>query len=157
MAQIKNLVNELFVNANRPEQGDNRSYYVKSLNKILNDGILTIEISKRGFHSTNPSFVDANGKLKPFDVKISGHGMVRRVFLREFSAEDLLKQIAKFVQDPRISEKHTTSLRVSGFHVVECYKCNGRGIIPAFSHVCQGICFDCYGTKYVPKKYTLSV
>jgi hypothetical protein len=157
MAQIKNLVNELFVNANRPEQGDNRSYYVKSLNKILNDGIITIAIKERGMHWTNSSFVDSNGKLKPFDVKISGYGMIRRCFLREFNAEDLLKQVAKFVHDPRISEKHTTSLKVSGLDVVECYRCNGRGFIPGFSHVCQGICFECYGSKYVQKKYTLSV
>ena len=154
MAQIKNLVNELFVNANRPEQGDNRSYYVKSLNKILNDGILVIKIAPKGFHD---KIVDANGNQKPYDVEISGHGMVMRVFLKEFDAEDLLKKVAKFVQDPRVSEKHTTSLKVSGFESVQCYKCNGRGIIPGFRHVCQGICFECYGTKYVPRKYTLSV
>lgn len=157
MAQIKNLVNELFVNANRPEQGDNRSYYVKSLNKILNDGILKINIAPNKMHWTNPNFKDANGNIKPWDIQISGHGMIRRVYLQKFNAEDLLKQIAKFVQDPRVSEKHTTSLKVSGVHSVECYKCNGRGIIPGFRHVCQGICFECYGTKYVPKKYTLSV
>ncbi len=157
MAQIKNLVNELFVNANRPEQGDNRSYYVKSLNKILNDGIITIAINERGMHWTNPCFVDANGEKKPFDVKISGYGWTRRIFLREFNCEDLLKQVAQFIKNPAIAEKHTASMKVSGLHVVECYRCNGRGFIPGFRHVCQGICFECYGSKYVEKKYTLSV
>ena len=157
MAQINNLVNELFVNANRPEQGDNRSYYVKSLNKILNDGIITIAINERGNYWTNPSYIDANGKLKPFNVKISGYGMIRRCFIGELSAEDLLKQVAKFVHDPRVSEKHTKSLKFSGLNVVECSRCNGQGIIRAFSHVCQGICFECYGSKYSIAKYTMSV
>lgn len=30
----------------------------------------------------------------------------------------------------------------------KCSKCNGKGVIPAFMHVSQGVCFDCMGVGY---------
>jgi hypothetical protein len=29
-----------------------------------------------------------------------------------------------------------------------CTKCKGKGIIPAFMHYCEGVCFDCMGLGY---------
>lgn len=33
---------------------------------------------------------------------------------------------------------------------MECYKCNGTGKIPGFSHVSGGVCFQCNGAGVLP-------
>lgn len=35
---------------------------------------------------------------------------------------------------------------------ITCYRCNGRGHIPGFAHVAQGICFLCKGAKTLPAR-----
>jgi hypothetical protein len=156
--KAQNLVNELFKSANRPEQGDNRSHIVKTLNKVLEDGIVKVAISEKGKAWTNKNYVDANGNKINFNIEIKGYGRVRRAYVTPYiDADDVLKQVGKFLQDPIVSEKHTAAINVSGFEVCECERCNGKGIIPAFHYYCQGICFECYGSKYIVRKYTLSV
>lgn len=155
---MKNLVNELFVNSGRPKQGDNRSYYVKCLNKILSDGLIRVQIAENGKVWTNPKFVDKNGNLQKFNVELKGYGYTGRYYYdRYVDAECVLKSVAKFVSNPSISQLHTKSISIYGKEICECSKCNGRGIIPAFRHYCKGICFDCYGTKYVVKNYSISI
>jgi hypothetical protein len=156
--KAQNLVNELFKSANRPEQGDNRSYIVKTLNKVLQDGVLKVAISEKGKVWTNKNYVDANGNKVKFNIEIKAYGYVRRAYVSDYiTADDVLKQVGKFLQHPNVSENHTSTMKVSGFEVCECERCNGKGVIPAFHYYCQGICFECYGSKYVVRKYTLSV
>jgi hypothetical protein len=33
-----------------------------------------------------------------------------------------------------------------------CYKCNGTGYLPGYSHVAQGVCFDCKGSGTRPDR-----
>ena len=154
----KNLVNELFLNAGRPEQGDNRSYFVKALNKVLSDGFIKVEIQQKGKIWTTPNFVDAQGNKKKFNVEIKGYGWRRRIDIGDrFNASDLLKQVGAFIQQPEVAEKHKTTISAHGFECVECSRCNGKGIIPAFHYYCQGICFDCYGSKYQVRRLTINV
>jgi hypothetical protein len=152
-----NLVNQLFVNSGRPEQGDNRSYFVKALNKVLSDGFIKVSIQDKGRVWTNPKYVDSNGQLKKFDIEIKGYGYTARVYRGSFSATDLLKVIGEFIQSPEISEKHIKSITASGLEICECSRCYGKGVIPAFSYYCNGICFECYGSKYSVRKFSLSV
>ena len=153
---MANLVNEMFEKANRENQGDNRSYYVKCLNKILQDGIIKIAISDKGKIWTNPNYKDKGGNLIKFNVQINGYGYIGRYYYdRYVDAECVLKSVAKFISNPNIIDLHVKSMQVHGSECVECSKCNGKGHISAFSHVCQGICFDCYGSKYIVKKYTV--
>lgn len=156
MAQ-KNLVNEMFVASGRPEQGDNRSYFVKALNKVLNDGFVDVSICPKGKVWSNKNFVDANGNLRKFNVEIKGYGWKRRVDIGEFDACDLLKEVGKFIQIPEVAEKHKTTITGTGFECVECSRCHGKGIIPAFNYYCQGICFQCYGSKYEVRKFSVTV
>jgi hypothetical protein len=154
----QNLVNELFKSANRPEQGDNRSHIVKTLNKVLEDGIIKVEICEKGRVWTNKNYVDANGNKEKFNVELKAYGWVRRAYIQPYiTADDVLKQVGKFLQNPNVSEKHTATMKVTGLEICECERCYGKGVIPAFHYYCQGICFECYGSKYVVRKYTLSV
>ena len=57
-----------------------------------------------------------------------------------FPIDGVLTKVARIISENR-----------NGFDFMknsdcECSKCNGRGIIPAFMHYCDGICFDCGGT-----------
>jgi len=158
MTSQKNLVNELFTNANREEQGDNRSYFVKALNKILADGFITISIQEKGRIWTTPKHKDSNGNLKKFDVEIKGYGFVLRAYLgSDFDAKDVLQEVGTFIQYPSVSEKHIKSFAISSLEECECKRCNGKGFIPQFNYYCGGICFECYGSKYSVKKVTLAV
>jgi hypothetical protein len=157
MTTAKNLVNELFVNSGRPEQGDNRSYFVKALNKVLSDGFIKVQIQQKGRIWTNNNFVDANGNLRKFNIEIKGYGWTKRVYSDNFDASDLLKYVGQFIQIPAVAEKHKTTITGTGFECVECSRCNGKGIIPAFNYYCQGICFDCYGSKYQVRRLTITV
>jgi hypothetical protein len=158
MATQKNLVNELFTNAKREEQGDNRSYFVKALNKIIADGLITIKIAPKGMAWEHKNIFDKNGNNKQYNVKINGYGFTQKSHLGEyFDAQDVLKVVGDFIQIPEVSEKHVTSIRVSGLQTCECPRCNGKGFIPQFNYYCGGICFECYGSKYSVKKVTLSL
>lgn len=141
-------VNELFEQSGRPNQGDNRSYFVKALNKILEDGYITISIQDKGKVWTNPKHVAKDGSLIQFNIIIKGYGWTKRVYDSNFSAKGLLTYVASFVQNPNISELHVKSISVNTLEVCECSRCNGKGFIPAFDYYCNGICFQCYGSKY---------
>lgn len=38
------------------------------------------------------------------------------------------------------------------YRTCKCSKCGGLGYIPFFGHIENGICFECYGNKYVTEK-----
>jgi hypothetical protein len=151
-----NKVNQLFQESGRPNQGDNRNYFVKALDKVLTDGFISIKIQQDGKIWTNPKHKDSNGNLIKFNIEIIGYGWRRRVYLNSFSAKDLLREVGLFVQNPSISDAHVKSISVSGLEVCECGRCNGTGIIPQFHYYCSGICFECYGSKYSVKKVTIT-
>jgi len=150
-------VNELFEQSGRPNQGDNRNYFVKALSKVLEDGFITIKLQEKGKIWTNPKFVAKDGSLIKFNIEIKGYGWTKRVYESNFSAKDLLAHVGTFIQNPSISEQHVKSISVNTFEVCECSRCNGKGIIPAFNYYCDGICFQCYGSKYEFKKKTVTV
>ena len=150
-------VNELFMESGRPNQGDNRNYFVKALNKVLEDGFITIKLQKSGFVWTNPKYVDSNGELKKFNIEIRGYGHIYRVFLRQFTAMDLLLYVGKFIQNPQIAEKHINSISVDAYEICKCSRCMGKGRIEQFNYYCDGICFQCYGSQYDLKKKTVTV
>ena len=153
-----NLVNETFTKANRSSQGDNRNYFVKALNKVLADGFINIRISEKGKIWTNPKFIDSKGNKKTFNVEIRGYGYIKRVDLGEaMSCKDILREVGKFIQEPKISDMHISSISVSGYDVCECGRCKGVGFIPQFNYYCDGICFNCYGSKYEIIKTTTTL
>ena len=154
---MPNQVNEIFKAANRPLQGDNRSYYVRCLNKILTDGFIKFEIAPQGIAFTNNSYRDKDGNLIQFNLEIKGYGFVRRSFCKGLSAELILQAISKFIKSDKVSEHHTKSLEIYGNKVIPCEKCQSKGVIPTLMHVCDGMCFDCYGTKYLVKSYKISI
>jgi hypothetical protein len=154
---MRNLVNELFVNSGRPQQGDNRRYSVKALNKILSDGIISISVNEKGYSWTNKTFVDKSGNLRKFNIVIKGYGVTGRYYDTNFDSTDLLKFVAQFIQSPLVKDKHLSSISGKIGEHIQCEKCNGLGTIEAFNYYCNGICFDCYGSGTMFIKRTITI
>lgn len=154
---MENLVNKLFIKSGRPEQGDNRNYFVNALNKILNDGFITIEIQEKGRVWTNPRNKNEDGSLKKFNIEIKGYNFVYRSYDNNFNAKDLLTKVAKFIQKDEIKNAHVLSMSVNSLETCECDRCSGQGFIKQFDYYCNGICFKCYGSKYMVTKKTLTI
>ena len=154
---MTNATNRLFTESGRPEQGDNRNYFVKALNKIIDDGFIKISIQQKGKIWTTPKFKDNSGNLRKFNIDIKGYGFTGRYYDSNFGAKDLLTYVAKFIQFPQVSDAHIKSISVSSLEVCECDRCNGMGFIKAFNYYCNGICFECYGSKYSVKRKVITV
>lgn len=152
-----NATNKLFTESGRPEQGDNRSYFVKALNQIINDGLIKINIQEKGKIWTNPRHKDSKGNLIKFNIEIKGYGCTGRYYDNNFNAIDLLTYLAEFIQHPKVAESHIKSISVDTMKICECDRCNGKGFIKQFDYYCNGICFKCYGSKYMVDKTILSV
>ncbi len=152
-----NATNKLFYESGRATQGDNRNYFVKALNQIIEDGFIKISIVQKGKVWTNPNFKDEKGNLRKFHIEIKGYGVVGRYNDANFDAKGLLTYVAKFIQFPKVAEAHTKSILLNSLEACECDRCYGKGIIKAFNFYCQGICFKCYGSKYMITKKVLSV
>jgi len=150
-------VNELFENSGRSNQGDNRNYFVKALNKVLEDGFISISIVQQGKVWTNPKYLDSTGKERKFNIIIKGYGMMRRIFLSSFDARELLLLVGEFIQQPVIADAHIKSISVKTDELCKCSRCSGMGIIEQFKYYCGGICFQCYGSKYEIVKKTVTV
>lgn len=156
------LVNSLFTASGRPEQGDNRSKYVKALESMLSEGYIKIEIQELGKVWTTPKHVDAGGKLVPFTVEMRGYGYVRRLYVKSFDAKDLLLKAAKFLASDNLKDKHTEARKAASssisFDVAEpCSRCSGAGFIRAFNYYCDGLCFSCCGAGYKIKKRSIKL
>ena len=152
-----NATNKLFTESGRPEQGDNRSYFVKALNQIIEDGLIKVNIQEKGKMWTNPRHKDSKGNLIKFNIEIKGYGCTLRYYDNTITAKSLLTLVAKFIQYPKVSESHVKSISVDTMETCECDRCNGQGFIKQFDYYCNGICFKCYGSKYMVVKTTLSV
>lgn len=152
-----NLTNKLFTDAGRPEQGDNRSYFVKALNHILSDGFIQVKISDKGKSWTNKNYLSADGKEKDFNIQIIGYGYKMRAYASNMDVRAVVTNVAKFIKGEKIKDLHVKS--ITGFYMdsCECDRCHGNGFIKAFSHVCEGVCFQCYGSGTMVVKRTLSV
>lgn len=152
-----NAVNKMFIESGRPDQGDLRNYFVKALNQIIEDGFIKISIQEKGRIWTHPRHVDNNGNLRKYNIAIEGYGYIIRRYDSNFDAKDLLRYVAEFIKFDRVSEAHVKTIALSTFETCECDRCNGIGFIDAFKYYCGGICFKCYGSKYMIVKNVLTV
>ncbi len=118
-------------------QCDNRSYFTKSLNKALRNDSVRFELCKCGFvRRTN-----STGFVYNLKIHINGKGKVFK--LKSFNPESLCDCFAEVAKMEHVRK----SIHIHQ-DAYECSKCGGKGIIPMFMHICQGVCFDCLGIGY---------
>lgn len=143
---------QLFTKAEREVNFDNRSYFCKSVNTVLKTVECKILIAPEGkvWRMKNDTFVN---------VKVKGYGKVFSLDAgKVITPRDVLRVVASFLQNEVVREKINANITTP--HT--CGKCEGKGHIPSFAHVCEGVCFDCGGIGKVgsltvgfkPKKLT---
>ena len=134
--KVENKLQNIYRKANFSIECDNRSYFTKSLNKALAAENVEVRICEKGFHWTSESGFKHN-------VRIYIDGIGKRFNQKDFSPESLCNCFAKVAKMEHVKKsinKHSDAYM--------CEKCDGKGILPCFMHVCQGVCFDCLGVGY---------
>lgn len=134
--KLENKLQDIYEAAGYDLKCDNRSYFTKSINKALCNENVSFLLIKKGFVATNSNGFKYNAK-----VLINGKG--KSFKLTSFDPEYICDCFAKVAQMPHVKE----SINIHQDAYV-CEKCHGKGIIPAFMHVCKGVCFDCLGIGY---------
>jgi hypothetical protein len=130
---------------------DNRNYAHKAVNNALLTGECKVELKKQGFVGTGRDGFKYNLRVsvgiisRIAYIRPSYYSSIQKRNVVQISAEDILTQLGKLLQNPEV--KAALKLKKAEEGEV-CVKCSGKGHIPAFSHVCQGVCFDCLGVGY---------
>ena len=137
MKNLENKLQTLYNQGGYEVSCDNRSYFTKSINKALSNKSVEFTLVRKGYVRTQKSGYNWNLR-----IRINGKG---RVF-----------DLGNDVNPERIAECFASVTKMDHvkeiIHIHEdaclCMKCNGKGIIPSFMHVCKGVCFECLGIGY---------
>ncbi len=135
--KIENKLQLMYSESKMDIYCDNRSYFTKSINKALLNPNVQIKICEKGHYWTSPIT-----KFK-YNLVIRINGKGQMWYKKDFSPESICNCFAIVTKMPHVKEY---------IHIhqdaYECSKCSGKGIIPHFMHVSQGVCFDCLGIGY---------
>lgn len=139
MLKNSNTLKQIYKDAEYFCDYDNRNYYVKSLNKLINAGILKLDIIKKGFYKTRK-----DGTKYDLKVSICGWNRIRHCSGNNSihpDPSDVLLMVARLLQNENVKTKLNAMIQTPG----SCSKCKGSGVIPYFMYYANGICFDCGG------------
>lgn len=134
--KLENKLQEIYAANGYDITCDNRSYYVKSLNKALSNPNVVFKLCEKGM-------VWRKDKDWTYNLKILIDGKGKSFKIKDFNPEGLADCFAIVAKMDHVKE----SIRMHE-DAYTCEKCKGKGVIPAFMHVCQGVCFDCLGIGY---------
>ncbi|SHF48877.1 hypothetical protein [Dysgonomonas macrotermitis] len=149
--------------------GDNRSYNIRSLNNLLQVGMIDfIFASASDYAQSSKAFwypcKDGKKRCTAYKVKILdkwyyGHFMPKSRTYRDCmggKTTDAIKYSEIDLYDVLCRVARLISINKEGFDFLKnqinkhgacgCTKCNGTGIIPQFMHYAQGVCFECGGS-----------
>ena len=124
---------------------DNRNLEWKAVNQAISNGI-ELKIAKKGF-------ILVEGELR-YSTKVSctvgGIKYTSRYNPNYDTTADIvgakaMNCIAQFCAELR---NRNISFATNYNDSCKCQNCGGKGIIPAFMHIANGVCFSCLGTGY---------
>jgi len=98
------------------------------INKAIESGldIRIVEIGK--------VVAESDGYKWNVRFRMNGKGM--KFNLKKMDIDTLVTAYCKFAKIARPVDAH------------KCQKCNGTGLIEAFRHIANGVCFDCLGVGF---------
>jgi hypothetical protein len=134
--KLENKLQDIYKNAEFDLKCDNRSFFTKSINKALSNPNVDFLLVKKGYKRINSNNFGYNLR-----IRINGKG--KYFMLKSFDPESICDCLAKVAQMPHVKESITINQ-----DAYVCEKCNGKGFIPAFNHICGGVCFNCLGIGY---------
>jgi hypothetical protein len=147
-----NLLPALFEKFGRPYSGSLRKRYDRMLNALLESGLFVVELCPidRVWHKDKKGkIVKSNYRVKmPLaNVQYSGYAGHANDAIDPF---DILVLVGHILQTEEARKVIPSYVDLDS----RCQRCKGQeipGFIRMFSHVCNGICFECYGSGYNPK------
>ena len=167
---MKNHIIELANEAGYKNEGNNRQRVIKNLNLLIDAGVLKIKfIHSDRYNNETEGWAfwynakDGFKRCTNYKFELYGRG-----FYGHFVAK---KETTRIWGEKIVSFKSNTYLDLDSMmlHIVRklalvktetdfmketiyakhgncsCSKCDGQGIIPAFSYYANGVCFDCGG------------
>lgn len=171
----KNQIIEKLNAAGYKNTGDNRSYAIRSLNSLIEIGMIDFKFVPSDVYNSvdDPrSFwfksTDKNGKdvrrCTAYKVMLMGHWYYghfipktrTRIMLGDrlsetcdnsfLSVDDILCRVARLISLKKEGVDFMKAEIFAAHGECSCSKCNGTGFLPCFAHYAEGVCFDCGGT-----------
>lgn len=145
--KIENRIAPLFEKAGRPYAGSLRKRYDRMVNTLLLSDLVRVEL-------TPPDLIWKNKDgSKKFNLRVFVDVINKRYsfYIRGgIDPFDVLKAIGHVLQDDEVRAVIPSYVDIDS----RCQRCRHQevpGFIKMFSHVCNGICFECYGSGYNPR------
>lgn len=159
---MANTIIDLLRSKGYKNDGDNRSYIIKSLNTLLDSGFITLDILDCERAKTHSFKWEKAGKkyctlykVKVFGQNYYGHFMPKQKRTADviggghsieaitYDYIDLNEVLCKVASLISVNKYNFDFLKGEKCN---CSKCNGTGHIPSFAHYAKGVCFKCAGT-----------
>jgi len=128
-------IQEILIAAGFTCKQDNRTNAVRSINSVLKNSKVTIQICETG-----RVWVAKNGFK--YNILFSLPGVLyTRYKTNNFDTYNILKLLAAFLKDQRVKDSIYSEVETP----CPCGKCSGTGFLPEFAYYADGVCFDCMG------------
>jgi hypothetical protein len=148
MAKLTDLVAPIFEKSGRTLEERPQQRYYRMVNKLLHSGLFEVTLCEKGRHWVGPD--------KKYDllVRMPKAGKRYRTYARSINCITIMIGIGRLLQTDAAKAILPAYVDID----VRCQRCAHQsmpGYISMFKHVCDGICFECYGTGFSGRKLTV--
>jgi hypothetical protein len=167
----KNQIIEKLKAAGYKNTGDNRSYAIRSLNSLIEIGMIDFKFVPADKYNDQERSLgfwfdckDGKRRCTAYKVMLMGHWYYghfipkkrTRIMLGDrlsetcdnssLSVNDILCRVARLISLKKEGVDFMKAEIFAAHGECSCSKCNGTGFLPCFAHYAEGVCFDCGGT-----------
>lgn len=134
---MNNHLKDIFIAADRNPIGTNRNKEIKAINTLIEQGI-KIKVAPKG------KIFRLKDNPNKLNIVFSYNGFSSAFYLSDekMSSYQFIHLASTFLKKEKVKE--LLSIELSETHS-KCTRCNGKGLINAFKHYADGICFKCKG------------
>jgi len=139
-----NTVKDIFKSQGYDYRKDGRNWAHRSLQSLLDTGIITFRVCEKGMVWTTKAGFKYNVGVSITRPDGGYHNTFFKSPVTNKNAHDILMLVGKVLQKPEVRSFLKSYVDVD----CTCQKCGGAGYIPQFRHYCDGVCFACFGLGY---------
>jgi hypothetical protein len=153
---MKNYIIELANEAGYKNEGNNRQRVIKNLNLLIDAGVLRIKFidadkynnkddGRSFWFMANDGFKRCtNYKFELYGKFFNGHFVAKKTNTH-LNLDKMMLHIVRKLASVKTEIDFMKETIYAKHGNCSCSKCDGQGIIPAFSYYANGVCFDCGG------------
>jgi hypothetical protein len=134
--ELENKLQAIYEDAGYDIECDNSDYDTRNVNRALSMDGVELTLVQKGY-------VKINKYNQKWNLKILVNKKGKSFLIKRFDPDVILDCITRVTTMPHVKEM--INVRKDAYI---CPKCHGEGYIKAFSHISNGICFDCLGLGY---------